>query len=95
MTLKYTCKLCKRIVPEITEHHLIPKEKGGKYYPTTMLCKMCHSQIHALYSNRELAARLFSIERLKNDKSIKKYLNFIKDMPGDAIIPIKKSKKRR
>ena len=95
MTEKQICQLCDRQVPEITEHHLIPKEKGGKNYETAMLCKMCHNQIHALYTNKELAARLFSIPRLKNDENIKRYLKFIVKMPGETIIPIKKAKNRR
>lgn len=95
MSEKHICELCNREVPFITEHHLIPKERGGKHYDTAKFCKMCHTQIHALYSNRELAARLFSIRRLQSDDGIKKYLNFIKKMPGDTIIPIKKSKNRR
>ena len=94
MSEKHICELCNREVPFITEHHLIPKERGGKHYDTAKFCKMCHTQIHALYSNRELAARLFSIKRLQSDDGIKKYLNFIKKMPGDTIIPIKKSKNR-
>lgn len=95
MTEKHICQLCDRQVPEITEHHLIPKEKGGKHYSTAMLCRMCHTQIHALYTNKELAARLFSIARLKNDDNIKKYLDFIVKMPGETIIPIKKAKNRK
>ncbi|MEG1004519.1 MAG: HNH endonuclease [Clostridium sp.] len=95
MLEKHICELCNREVPRITEHHLIPKARGGKYYDTAMFCTMCHTQIHALYSNRELAARLFSLPRLKSDENIKKYLNFITKMPGETIIPIKKAKNRR
>ena len=92
MKKDYICQLCDRHVSEITEHHLIPKERGGKTYDTAHLCKVCHKQVHALYTNRELAARLFSIARLKDDEKIKRYLNFIKKHPGDAHITIKKSK---
>ena len=30
MIKKYKCELCERETTEITKHHLIPKEKGGK-----------------------------------------------------------------
>ncbi|MGG7178836.1 HNH endonuclease [Clostridium paraputrificum] len=92
MTKSFKCELCDRDVPEITEHHLVPKERGGKDFHTAKLCKVCHKQIHALYTNRELAARLFSISRLKDDEKIKRYLNFIRKQPADANITIKKSK---
>ena len=88
----YKCDLCEREVSELTKHHLVPKERGGKLLDTANLCKVCHKQIHALYTNRELAARLFTISRLKDDERIKKYLKFIKNHPGDAHITIKKSK---
>lgn len=92
MNIIYKCELCDRKVSEITEHHLIPKERGGKNCDTALLCKVCHKQVHALYTNRELAARLFSISRLKDEEKIKKYLKFIRNHPGDAHITIKKSK---
>ena len=92
MTKIYKCELCDREVPEITEHHLVPKERGGKDFHTAKLCIVCHKQIHALYTNRELAARLFSISRLKNDEKIKRYLKFVCKLPGDANVTIKKSK---
>lgn len=95
MITRLTCELCERIVPELSEHHLIPKQKGGKHLDTAMLCEMCHKQIHALYTNRELAARLHSIKRLKSDDNIRKYLNFIVRLPGDTVIPIKKCKNKR
>lgn len=88
----HICDLCKRKVPKVTKHHLIPKQKGGKFGETTLLCMPCHRQIHALYSNYELAVRLNSIERLQNDEKIKRYLKFIKHQPGDANFNIKKSK---
>ncbi|MBM6861321.1 HNH endonuclease, partial [Clostridium saudiense] len=48
MTDDYICELCKRVgVPKITEHHLVPKERGGKDKPTVCLCEDCHRQIHA------------------------------------------------
>ena len=47
-----------------------------------MICSDCHRQIHALYSNQELALRLFSIEALKNDEKLKKFIRFIKKQPA-------------
>ena len=71
---------------------LVPKERGGKDFPTANLCITCHKQIHALYTNRELAARLFTLDRLRNDEKIKRYLKFISKHSGDTHITIKKSK---
>lgn len=91
----YKCELCNRDVPKITKHHLIPREHGGKDLPTADLCPNCHKQIHALYDNKYLSTKLYTIDLLKDDPAIKKYLNFISKHSGDTIISIKKSKKRR
>lgn len=88
----HICALCKREVPKVTKHHLIPREKGGKPYEIALLCTPCHKQIHALYSNYELAVRLNSIPRIQNDEKFKRYLKFIKNQPGDANFNIKKSR---
>ena len=95
MIKKYKCQLCGRETTEITKHHLVPKEKGGKNYTTADLCRTCHAQIHALFTNIELSSRLYTIERLKKYEKVHRYLKFIVNHPGDAYIPIKKSKSAR
>lgn len=73
------CELCKRSgVPKLTEHHLIPREEGGRDKETVLLCEDCHKQIHALYTNKELAMRLNTLEKLKCDYKIEKYLKYVK-----------------
>lgn len=89
------CELCGREGVETTEHHLVPREEGGKNMPTARLCIPCHKQIHALYSNRELAVKLYTIERLQKDEKIKKYLDWIRKKPATHIASIKKSRERR
>ena len=89
----YTCELCRRVgVSRITEHHLTPREVGGSNMPVALLCEACHKQIHALYTNKELAIRLNTIELLESDEKIKKYLKYArKHCPSKRMI-IKKSR---
>ncbi|GIM28478.1 hypothetical protein CPJCM30710_11440 [Clostridium polyendosporum] len=89
---KYICDLCEREVSKVSEHHLIPKKEGGRNLNTAFLCIPCHTQVHTLYTNKELAARLYNIALLKDDIKIKRYLKFITKHPGDAHISIKKSR---
>lgn len=95
MTEKHICELCNRNVSIITEHHLIPLEKGGKKFNTIHLCTSCHTAIHSLFTNRELAARFNSLELLKRDVKIIKFLKFIEKIPGDSPVEIKKSRRVR
>lgn len=89
------CELCLRNDVEITIHHLTPKELGGSFLPTAKLCLPCHKQIHALYTNEELAARMNTIERLRDDETIKKFVKWIQKQPSSKLITVSKSKDRR
>lgn len=89
------CELCERSDIKLTKHHLIPREEGGTEKDIVMICSDCHRQIHASYSNQELALRLFSIEALKSDEKLKKFIRFIKKQPASKRIPIAKSRDRK
>ena len=67
-----TCELCDREVERLTNHHLVPRMKGGKYGPQARLCPTCHRQVHALFSEGTLAKSLNSIEALKADPQVGK-----------------------
>ena len=96
MSDKYVCELCKRIgVPKVTEHHLVTREEGGNYGEVAWLCENCHKQIHALYTNRELAIRLNTLDSLENDDKISKYLKYIRKQPPTKKVKVKKSKNVR
>ncbi|MGL5346884.1 MAG: hypothetical protein ACRDA3_06010 [Peptostreptococcaceae bacterium] len=89
------CELCERNVVNLTKHHLLPREEGGKEEHISYLCEDCHKQIHALYTNKELAIRLDTIDKLKNDEKITKYIKFIKKQSPSKITKIKKSRNVR
>lgn len=59
------CPLCDRAIPKSQQdkHHLVPKVKGGK--ETEVIHRACHRQIHALFSESELAKHYASPEALK------------------------------
>jgi len=93
---RYICELCRREeVPKVTEHHLIPREEGGKDGDVVWLCESCHKQIHALYSNKELAIRLNTLDSLANDDNILKYLKYIRKQPPSKKVKVLKSKNIR
>lgn len=90
-----TCELCRRQEVETTEHHLTPKEKGGTFLPTAQLCIPCHKQIHALYTNDELAIRLNTISELRNDHKLASYVKWIRKQPSSRLVRTKKSNERK
>jgi hypothetical protein len=89
------CELCGRNHVETTVHHLLPKEMGGNYGPTADLCIPCHKQIHALYTNDEIAARLSTLPELREDENLARFIKWIRKQPPGKIMRIRKSNERR
>lgn len=90
-----TCELCSRNDVETTVHHLLPKEMGGTFEPTANLCIPCHKQIHALYTNAEIASRLTSIVELREDAQLSRFIKWIRKQPATKLMKIKKSNDRK
>lgn len=76
------CELCERQMDKLTVHHLIPRQKTKrkKVEPglTINICSACHKQIHTLFDNTRLAVDLNSIQRLKNEPQMHKFLSWVK-----------------
>ncbi|MFZ3589139.1 HNH endonuclease [Bacillus sp. DJP31] len=89
------CELCGRSEVETTIHHLTPKEKGGAFEPTAALCIPCHKQIHALYTNEEIVARLTTIPELRKDEKLASFIKWIRKQPPGKLMKIRKSNERR
>lgn len=75
------CALCQREVEILSRHHLIPREEGGRYGPTAELCQPCHSTIHLMLSNKELALQFNNIPALQAAEPLQKYLRWVKNKP--------------
>ncbi|ERJ13113.1 HNH endonuclease [Haloplasma contractile] len=86
---KDICQLCTRKELLLTKHHLVPKEEGGTHSEIALLCIPCHRTIHSFYSNKELALHLNTLDLLKDDPKINKYLRWIKKQPLKSKIRIR------
>jgi hypothetical protein len=77
------CPLCQREIPEHEKeaHHLVPKSKGGRQ--TEFIHRICHRQIHALFTETELARTYFSVEALQSHPEIASFLKWLANKPPD------------
>lgn len=89
------CELCGRDGVEATIHHLLPKEMGGTFGDTAKLCISCHKQIHALYTNSEIAARLSTLSELRADPAIRRFIKWIRKQPSSKMVRNKKVNRRK
>lgn len=91
------CPLCERTIPpqaRHSRHHLTPVLKGGRRGPTVLLHQICHSAIHARYSETELARRLSDIESLRQDPEIARFLRWVSNEPDHFHAPTRTTKER-
>jgi 5-methylcytosine-specific restriction protein A len=92
------CALCARSIPphaRSSRHHLTPKLKGGAKLGTVRLHQICHSAIHARYTEAELARRLCDVESLRAEPEIARFLDWIATRPADFHAPTRMTARRR
>jgi len=93
MEENHICKLCERNVPVTTDHHIIPRSRGGK--ELIEICKDCHKQLHALFDNKTLEEKLNTIELILANEQFYKYLKWVRTKPYGVVHKAKRSKETR
>jgi len=89
------CPLCERPIPDALKdaHHLVPKSRGGTQ--TEFLHRICHRQIHALFTETELARQYNTVEALLAHPGIASFVEWVKRKPADFSEPARKSRRLR
>ncbi len=96
--------LCRRQGVVLTKHHLIPrtrhKNKRIKRLFTRdemllnvmMVCRPCHSQIHNVLTEKELALEYNTYEKIVQHADIQHFVNWIKNKPANFRVPNQRKK---
>jgi hypothetical protein len=87
--------ICDRPIPDSQKdaHHLIPKSKGGK--TTEYLHRICHKQIHALFTETELAQQYHHAQILREHPEMMKFIQWVKNKPNAFYEKTRKSTRLR
>jgi hypothetical protein len=77
------CPICEREIPPSQQdaHHLVPKSKGGR--ETQYLHRICHRQIHALFTETELARTYNTAEALLEHPKVQAFAKWVSSKPND------------
>lgn len=77
------CPLCERNIPLGigTRHHLIPKLKGGTLGPKELMHQICHSKIHSIFTEGELAKDYNTVDKLLENEEIAKFVKWVQKRP--------------
>jgi 5-methylcytosine-specific restriction endonuclease McrA len=101
---KAACALCGRSQIPLTRHHLIPQshhnrgrtqrvyEKEEMLFLIAMLCRPCHSQVHAVLDNSSLVQQFNTVEALANHPDIAKFSAWIASKPVGLKVSIRHKK---
>jgi 5-methylcytosine-specific restriction endonuclease McrA len=88
------CPLCKRPIIYGSDHHLVPKCRGGK--EKLPICSDCHRTIHSLFTNKQLEKEFNTIEALMTDERMRKAVAFLaKQDPHRRYRPVLSKERRR
>lgn len=92
-----TCVLCGRPIPlhaKSSLHHLTPKLKGGARLGTVRLHQICHSAIHARYTEAEIARHLADPAALRADPELARFVAWVRTKPDDFHAPTRRARGR-
>jgi hypothetical protein len=95
MTEPPTCPLCLRPIPEGVPqslHHLVPKLKGGKGGAVVLLHHICHKEIHARFSEAELARLYNTPEALRAAPAMAGFLAWVAKRPPEFLSRVPKKR---
>lgn len=82
------CEICEREHLPLTYHHLIPRQvhakavkrgwhKEWELNKVAWLCRACHSYVHGVASNEELAREYFDVELLMEREDVRRYAAWV------------------
>lgn len=99
------CSFCGRVVSRNKRHHLIPKMKHNKRMKRLHTkeelaaqvdsCSPCHKQIHAMFTEKELAETFNTVDKLLAHSEIRKFVAWIATKPADFEVRSKQSTRRK
>lgn len=92
------CQLRRRRISRLSRHRLIPRmrhrnkktrKRFGRQAMTrhiARLCKPCHKQVHALFSEKELAESYYSLDALRQYVDVQRFIEWTSGKPEDFVL---------
>ena len=99
------CAICGR-EETLTRHHLIPRtrhhnKRNKREFERTVvrqvvgMCRPCHSQIHALLSEKQLEREFNTIAKLKEHPGVSKFAEWIATKPRGFKAAVQRTTERK
>lgn len=83
------CEICERDWVPMTYHHLIPRQVHAKVLKrgwheeqqlnsVAWLCRACHSFVHRMASNEELAREFYTVDRICEREDVQRWAQWVR-----------------
>lgn len=90
---KVSCELCGRQGVALTRHHLIPRTRHSNQrarrdfsreerQQVAMICRACHNQVHALFTEKELEREFNTLGALVAHPGVSRFVEWIRTKPA-------------
>ena len=88
------CEICRHEYDrrELTRHHVVPKSRGGT--ETVLLCRPCHKQVHALFTEKELERDFNTVDALLSAEAMQPWLRFIRKRKPTKRLTVRTAKSK-
>lgn len=86
------CPLCERPNLRASDHHLVPKSRGGRV--TMAICNDCHKAIHAIFTNKELETTFHTVDALLGHEVFARMVAFIARQDPRRKVRVVKTRER-
>lgn len=89
------CVICRHDYErrELTKHHLVPKSRKGR--KTVLVCRPCHRQIHALYTEKELERDYGTLEELLQADELQPWIRWVRRRKPQGRVAVRTSRRKR
>lgn len=71
--------------PSVDRHHFLPRAEGGR--ESASVHRICHRKLHALWSERELAAIYRTPEAILAHPEIRRFVRWLRRKPPEFWAP--------
>lgn len=77
------CEVCESLITgKAHKHHVKPRSEGGRKGQKVLCCAPCNTQVHMLFTNKELAKMTF--QELLKTPAMRKWIAWRRKHPSDV-----------
>lgn len=88
------CAICQHTYQraQLTKHHLVPRSRKGK--ATVLVCSACHRQVHAVFTEKELARSCDTLDKLLAATELQPWIAWVRERKPRGRLSVRTSRRK-